>query len=99
MAVEKAVNEVQIARPAAASTNGQLARQMRLGTSRKGGDLFVPDVDPLDLALASQSVGEAVEAIADNAIDPLDAHRGQGLRELIGYCFWHLCSPPTDAMS
>jgi hypothetical protein len=32
-------------------------------------DLLVPDVDPLDLALSPQRVGQAVEAIADNAID------------------------------
>jgi hypothetical protein len=85
MAVEQAVDEVQIAGPAAASTNGEVTRQMRLGTSREGRDLLVPDVDPLDLALSSQSVGEAVEAIADNAIDPLDARCSEGLRKLISY--------------
>ena len=58
---------------------------MRLGTSREGRDLLVPDVDPLDLALSPQRVGEAVEAIADNAIDPLDPTRSQGLHELISY--------------
>jgi hypothetical protein len=85
MAVEQAVDEVQIAGPAAAGTNGELTSQMRLGTSREGRDLLVPEVDPLDLALSPQRVGEAVEAIADNAIDPLDPSRSQGLHELISY--------------
>src|ERR1700693_3125094 len=93
MAVEQPVDEVQIAGPAAASTNGEFTGQVRFGAGREGCDLLVPDVNPLDLALSSQRVGEAVEAIADNAIDPLDARCSQGLCELIGYCFRHLSSP------
>src|SRR3984893_18351125 len=85
VAVEQAVDEVQIAGPAAAGTNGELTRQMRLGTSREGRDFLMADVDPLDLALSPQRVSEAVEAIADNAIDPLDASRSQGPHELISY--------------
>jgi len=60
VAVEQAVDEVQIAGAATASADGEFARQMRLGASRKGSDLLVPDVDPLDLALSSQSVGEGI---------------------------------------
>src|ERR1700678_2087703 len=55
----------------------------------------MPDMNPLDLALSSQRVGEAVEAIADNAIDPFNARCGQGLYELVGYCFCHFSSPPS----
>ena len=58
---------------------------MRLGTGCEGRDLLVPDMDPLDLALSPQRVSEAVEAIANNAINPLDASRGQRLDELISY--------------
>ena len=45
---------------------------MRLGTGREGRDLLVSDVDPLDLALSSQRIGQPVEAVADDAVDPLD---------------------------
>src|SRR5580658_5301636 len=83
--VEKTINEVQVTRATATSTNGQCPRQMRFGTSRKGRDLFMPDVDPLDLALAAERVGEAIEAIADDAINPLYARCGQRLSELIGH--------------
>src|ERR1700733_10933240 len=95
VAVKEAVDEVQIAGATAASANGELARQMRLGAGRERGDLLVPDVDPLDLALPAQGVGEAVEAVADNAIDPLDARCGQGLDELVGYQFHHIEFPPS----
>ena len=85
VAVEQAVDEVQIAGAATARADGEFARQMRLGASREGSDLLVPDVDPLDLALSSQSVGEGIEGIADYAIDPLDARGCEGLRELISH--------------
>ncbi len=55
MAIEQAVDEMQIARPAAAGADGELAGQMRLGAGREGGDLLVADVDPLDLALRGGS--------------------------------------------
>jgi hypothetical protein len=83
VAVEQAVDEVQVARAATASANGEFAREMRLGASRKSSDLLMPDMDPLDFALSLQSVGEAIEAIADNAVDPFDACYGEGLHKLI----------------
>jgi hypothetical protein len=46
--------------------------------------LFVADVDPLDLALASQRIGRPVQAVADDAVDPLDPGRREGFSELIG---------------
>jgi hypothetical protein len=58
---------------------------MRLSASREGSDLLVSDMDPFDLALAPQSVGEAVKTIADHAIDSLDARRSQRLRKLVSY--------------
>jgi hypothetical protein len=56
MAVEQTVDEVQIARPAAPGTNGEGARQMRVRAGGESGDLLVPEVYPLDLALASDRI-------------------------------------------
>ena len=83
MAVEQAVDEVQVARPAAAGADGELAGQVRLGAGREGGDLLVPDMDPLDLAVAADGIGQAVQAVADDAVDPLDASGGEDVSELI----------------
>jgi hypothetical protein len=83
VAVEQAVDEMQVARPATASANGEVTRKMRLGAGRESGDLLVPDMDPLDFTLPSQGVSKAVKAIADNAIDPFDACYGEGLHKLI----------------
>ena len=73
MAVEQAVDQMQVARPAAAGADRQLAGQMRLGTRGKGTGLLVPHVDPVDGSQAPQRIGEAVQRIADDAIDALDA--------------------------
>ena len=93
MAVEQAVDEVQIARSAAAGADRELAGQMRLGAGREGRNLLVPDMDPLDLALPAERVGQAVQAVADNAINPLDARCGEGFRELVGNSLCHVLLP------
>jgi hypothetical protein len=67
---------------------------MRLGTRRESHDLLVPDMDPFDLALAAQRVGQPVQAVADNAINPLDAVRDEDFRKLVRDGFGHLlCAP------
>ena len=93
VAVEQAVDEVQIARPAAAGADRELTRQMRLGAGREGGDLLVPDMDPLDLPLAAYRVRQAVQAVADDAVNPFDACGGEGLSELLCNCVCHGGSP------
>jgi hypothetical protein len=82
---------MQISRPAASGANRDLAGQMRFGTGREGGNLFMPDMNPRDLGLPAKRVGQAVQAVADDTIDPLDARLSQNLRELIRYSFRHVC--------
>src|SRR4029077_9900814 len=77
------VDEVQIARPAASGADREIAGEMRLGAGRKCSDLLVPDMDPFDLSLAAYGVCQAVEAIAYDPVNPLDAGHRQRLGELI----------------
>jgi len=86
--IEQPIDQVQIAWSAATRANSEFARQMGFGTRRKGGNLFVPDMHPLDLAVAANGVSNAVEAVADDAVDPLDTRRRESFGELISYgCF------------
>ena len=55
--IKQPVDQVQIARPAAAGADGELTRQMGLGASRESGNLLVSDMHPFDLALAAKRVG------------------------------------------
>ena len=41
------------------------------------------EVDPLDPALPSDGVGQAIQAVADDAVDPLGAGGRQDLRKLV----------------
>jgi hypothetical protein len=66
---------------------------MRLGARRERGNLLVPNMHPLDLALATDGVGQPVQAVPDNAVNPLDAGRCERLRELISDRYWP-CTPP-----
>src|SRR5207248_2789699 len=89
VAIEESVDQVQITWPATAGADRQFARQMRLGARGESGDLLVSDVHPLDLSLAADRIGQTIQAIADDAVDALDAGRREGLGELIGYGLRH----------
>ncbi len=83
VAIEEAVDQVQVARPAAAGADRERVGQMRLRTRRERGDLLIADMHPFDLALAPDRVGQAVQAVADNPVHPLDTDRSQGFSELV----------------
>ena len=89
VAVEQAVDEVQVARAAAARAHRQRAGQMRLGAGGESRDLLVTDVDPLDRLAAPERIGDRIEAVADNPVDPLDPGCGKRCDELIGNALRH----------
>jgi hypothetical protein len=83
------VDQVQVTRPATTGADGELARRMRFDTRREGRDLLGQDMYPLDLALAPDRVAQPVQAVAENAISPFDADRGESFCKLIGGGFCH----------
>src|SRR5258706_1475493 len=89
LTVEQAVDEVQIAGSAASGADRKLASQMCLGTGRESRDLLVPHMHPFDLALATDRIGQPVQAVADDAIDPFHAGCGESLRKLVCDYFAH----------
>jgi hypothetical protein len=83
LTIEQAIDEVQIARAATPGADRKLSCQVRLGTGRESRDLLVPYMHPFYLALAPDRIGQAVQAVADDAIYPLHAGCGEGLSKLI----------------
>ncbi len=83
MAVEQTIDEVEIAGAAAPGANGERAGEMRFSARCESGNLLVPDMDPFDLVLPADRIGDPVQAVANDAIDALDASRCQGVGELI----------------
>ena len=57
LTIVQAVDEMQIARSAAAGAHGQCLRQVRFGPRSKGGDLFMSDVHPLQRARGANGLG------------------------------------------
>ena len=70
VAVKQAVDQMKVAGPAAPGADGKLAGDVRIRTRGEGGDLLVPGVQPLNAAVSTQGVGEAVEAVTDDAVNP-----------------------------
>ena len=56
---------------------------MRLGARREGTDLLVAHVEPLDLALTANGIGEAIQAVPDDAVNPFDSGDREGFCKLI----------------
>jgi len=84
VAIEQAVDEMQIARAATTGADGERAGKVRLGAGGEGRDLLVADMHPFDLALLANGVGYAVQAVPDDAIDAFDAGYGEIFGELFG---------------
>jgi hypothetical protein len=96
VAIKVAIDEVQITRSAAAADH-EITREMRLRTRCKGCNLLVPDRNPFDSFLTTKRVRQTIEAIADDAIDALDACRREHFGKLICDCSYHDTSLQRNA--
>src|SRR5882724_7860356 len=77
--IEQAVDEMEIAGTARSRTYRKFAGDLRFTRRRESRDLFMPDVNPVDRPALAQRVGQAVQAIPDDAKDALDAGLGERL--------------------
>jgi hypothetical protein len=68
--------------PAAPGADCNGIGQVRFVTGRESRHFFVPDMHRIDLALAANGVGDAVEAVADNAVNVFDPGNGKDLGKL-----------------
>ena len=91
--IEQAIDQVQVARTATADADRQLAGQGCLGARREGRRLLVTDMHPLDAGFA-QRVGESVQRVAGNPVDPFDPAGSEGVDHVLGYCD-HFFFPTT----
>jgi hypothetical protein len=89
LTIEQAIDEVQIARSTATGADRKLSRHVRFAAGGESCDLLVPHMHPFYLSLAADRIGQAVQAVADDAIYPLDASCGESFRKLISDCFGH----------
>ena len=101
VAIVEPVDQVEVARAAAAGADGELAGEVRLGARGEGRRLFVPHVDPSKLVLPADGVGDPVERVSRDPIDPRDPSADEGVHEQVRDALLsHGVSPlPFDARS
>src|ERR1700680_893504 len=68
--VKQAIDKMEVARAATASTDGESTRQLRLGAGRERPGFFVAHVNPFDPFVVVNGRDDAVQRISDDAIDP-----------------------------
>ncbi len=93
VAIKKSVDQVKIARPAAACAYGQLAGQMSLSSGSKRRRLFIAHVYPVNRLGFTQRIGKTIQRIANNAVNPLHVGRKQRFNHYLGDFLCHDLPP------
>ena len=102
MRVVEAVDEVQVARTAAARAHGDPPGELRLGGGHECGGLLVAHVDPVDAALrlaaaSPYRVDDGIQRVPDDAVDVIDPRIDELGDELVGDGACHDV-PPSDGV-
>ena len=82
--VEQAVDQMQVPRAATRGADGQLAGHRRLAGGRECCCLLVTNVFPRDLAVAPERIGEPVDRISRQPVDPAYAGRLERRHDDVG---------------
>ena len=99
MRVKKAVDQVQVSWAATPGTGCELATQLGLRACGERGCFLVPDMDPLQLAVSAHCVGNRVQAVAYDAIHPLDPGFHEPADQFICHTVGHSFPPFAWAKS
>jgi hypothetical protein len=86
MAVEQAVDQVQIARTAASRANRKRFGDSGLGTGREGCHFLMTNMHPVNFSKPSWAIVEPVQAISGYAPNPFNAGVGERLSQKIRDC-------------
>jgi hypothetical protein len=70
---------VQVARTAAAGADGKLAGEMRFCSRGEGCRLLVPHMDPSKLIPPPDGIGDPVERVSRDPVDPRDLPADEGI--------------------
>ena len=69
VSVEQAIDEMKIARTAGTRADRKTAGDLRFTRGRKGCDLLVTNVNPVNCTSFAHRLGQAVEAVTDHPED------------------------------
>ena len=84
LGVEEPVDEVEVAGSAAAGADREFTGQGGLAAGGEGSGLLVADVNPFELRVHAEGIGESVERISRDAVDALDSAGDEGIDDVSG---------------
>ncbi len=70
MTVIKSIDKVEISRTTTAGADSELSCDLSIGSCGEGRCFFMPHVQPLNFFALSYGVGQTVERVPHNAVDP-----------------------------
>src|ERR1700676_4361248 len=97
MAIVEAVDEVKIARPATAGTDGKLAGQVSLCAGCKSSHLFMAHMHPLNVFVSTDGIGQSVQGMARHAIDAFHARVPECFDKYLSHFLRHMLFSPRFA--
>ena len=83
------VEQVQVPRPGRSGAHRDPAGELSLCSSRERANLLVADVDPTQLAVASDRITDRIEAIPDDPVDTLHPSPDRRLHQRVGNVHSH----------
>src|SRR6267378_5867519 len=89
LTVVEAIDQMQVPGPAAPGANCQCSRQMRFGSGGKSPRLFMPHVHPLNILFYAYGVRDAVQRVANHAVDSLNTRFSKNIHQQIRHFLGH----------
>jgi hypothetical protein len=87
MAVIESVYQVQVSRPATSGTHRQMPGQMSIRSRRERGGFLVSHGNPLDVIPRADRIGNAVQGVTGQSVNPLHPGCNQSVNEKISNSF------------
>jgi hypothetical protein len=94
LAVVKAIDQVHVSRPAASGAYRQFASEMRLCAGRERGCLLMAHANPLDVLAGANRIRDAIERIAGDSVNSLNARFQQDVYQQVSHSLCHCHSFP-----
>src|ERR1700683_1358133 len=89
LAIVKAVDQVHISRPTASSAYRQFAGEMRLRAGRERAGLLIAHANPLDVLAGTNRIRHAIERIARDSVNYLNARFHQDVYQQVSHSLCH----------
>jgi hypothetical protein len=93
VAIVKPIDQMQVAGPTTSRADREVSGKVRFRARGKRRRLFVSDVGPSNLFLSTNRVGDSVQGVARNSVNPRHARLGKSFDQQVRYSFFCHQSP------